>query len=481
MLKFYNSLSHKKEIFKPIDDKKVGLYTCGPTVYFYAHIGNLRTYIFEDILKRVLLYNGYSVNHIMNITDVGHLTSDSDIGEDKLEKGAQRENKTVWEIANFYEKVFKQDLKRLNIIFPSKWIRATQTIKDQIKFIQILEKKGFTYIIDDGVYFNTQKLKNYGALWSEKAKKILKSKSKDDIKKFVRVEMVPGKKNPTDFALWKFSSKSVKRQMEWNSPWGKGFPGWHTECVVMSIKELGIPFDIHCGGIDHIPIHHTNEIAQAEAAFGKKLANYWLHGEFLILEKEKRMGKSEGNIIILEDIINKDFSPLSYRYFCFNAHYRSKLVFSWKALEASQRALNNLYQKVREINKKDFSNKTDMDNSVYLSSRSQNYKKTFKKFINDDLDMPKATSLMWDVVKDDNLKNNEKYYLLIDFDKIFGLGLDKIKEIAIPQEVRNLVALREKYRKNKEFKKADSLRDKIKSLGWEIEDTQDGPKIIKSK
>jgi len=489
MLRLYNTLSRRKEVFKPINDKRVGLYTCGPTVYFYAHIGNLRTYIFEDVLKRVLLYNNYDVNHIMNITDVGHLTSNADVGEDKLERGARRENKTVWEIANFYEKAFKNDLKRLNIIFPNKWIRATETIKEQIKFIQLLEKKGVTYIIDDGVYFDTQKLKNYGLLWPIKARRILDSKSKKEIEKFARVEMVSGKKNPTDFALWKFTPRGIKRQMEWDSPWNppgacdkvKGFPGWHTECVAMSIKALGIPFDIHCGGIDHIPIHHTNEIAQAEAVFGKNLAKYWLHGEFLILEKGKRMGKSEGNIIILEDILKKGFSPLSYRYFCFNAHYRSKLLFSWKALGASQRALDNLYQKIADIKTETLSDRRSVNPPIYLSKRSQNYRKIFKEYINNDLDMPKALALIWQVIRDKNLKNQERNNLLIDFDKIFGFGLDKIKKIVIPQEVRKLVSLRERHRKQKEFKKADTLREKIKFLGWEVEDTKEGPKIIKIK
>jgi len=310
MLKLFNTLSQKKEIFKPLKDKKVGLYTCGPTVYWFAHIGNLRTYIFEDFLKGVLEYNGYKLKHVMNITDVGHLTSDADSGEDKMEKGARREKKTVWEIAKFYTRVFKKDLKLLNIKKPDIWVKATDTIKDQIKLIQILEKKGFTYKIADGIYFNSSKLKKYGRLWGQKERKI---------KPGARIEMVPGKKHPTDFALWKFTPHGVKRQMEWDSPWGRGFPGWHTECVVMSIKALGIPFDIHCGGVDHILIHHTNEIAQAEAAYQKLMANYWLHGEFMTVEG-KKMAKSEGNIFIIDDLIKKGFNPISYRYMCLGAH-----------------------------------------------------------------------------------------------------------------------------------------------------------------
>ncbi len=461
-IKFYNTLTRKKEIFKPLKDKKVGLYTCGPTVYWYAHIGNLRTYIFEDILKRVLEYNGYKVKHIMNITDVGHLTSDADTGEDKIELGAKREKKTAWEIAKFYTEAFKKDIKALNIIFPTRFLKATDYIKEQIEFIKLLEKKGFTYKIEDGIYFNTAKIKNYGELAQLKKKKI---------KPGARVKLVPGKKNPTDFALWKFTPPGVKRQMEWDSPWGKGFPGWHTECVVMAIKHLGIPFDIHCGGIDHIPIHHTNEIAQAEAGFGKKLANYWLHGEFLVL-KEGRMGKSEGNIIILEDLVKKGFNPLAYRYLCLGTHYRKKLTFSWEALKFAQISLNNLYQKIREIKAEARKSKKDKK----AKSLSEKYKNGFLNFINDDLNIPRALALTWEMIKDKNLDNNEKYKLLLDFDKIFGLNLKEIK-IDIPAEIKKLVKQREKYRKEKNWEKADEIREKIKKMGFEIEDTKEGPKI----
>jgi len=463
MIKFYNTLTRKKQIFKPISDKKVGLYTCGPTVYWYAHIGNLRTYIFEDILKRSLEYSGYQVKHIMNITDVGHLTSDSDTGEDKIEKGAKREKKTAWEIAKFYEEAFLRDLERLNIKKPTILVRATETIQDQIEFIKILEKKGFTYIIEDGVYFDTSKLKTYGRLWGKK---------KMNIKPGARVEIVPGKKNPTDFALWKFTSTGVKRQMEWDSPWGRGFPGWHTECVVMSKKFLGVPFDIHCGGIDHIPIHHTNEIAQSEAAFGKILANYWLHGEFLTIEKGK-MAKSEGNIITLDDFLKKGINPLSYRYFCLNAHYRSKLDFSWKAIEASQNALNNLYQITL-----DFLDYRPESQNNY-SQKFKKYQKEFLSFINDDLDTPKALALTWKLIKDKNILNQEKYKLLLNFDQVFGFGLQKIKKAELPEEINNLIKLREDYRKNKDWQKADEIRKKIEKFGYIVEDTKEGPKVKK--
>ncbi|MCD6094315.1 cysteine--tRNA ligase [bacterium] len=462
MLKLYNTLSRKKEVFKPLKDKRVGLYTCGPTVYWYAHIGNLRTYIFEDILKRVLEYNGYKVKHVMNITDVGHLASDADTGEDKIEKGAKREKKTVWEIARFYTKAFKRDIKQLNIKPPDIWVKATDTIKDQINLIKILEKKGFTYVIEDGVYFDTSKLKSYGRLWGKKKKKL---------KAGARVEMVPGKRNSTDFALWKFSPKGVKRQMEWKSPWGIGFPGWHTECVVMGVKNLGIPFDIHCGGIDHIEIHHTNEIAQAEAAYGKLLARYWLHGEFLVLKKGK-MAKSKGNIITLKDLIQRGFDPLAYRYFCLNAHYRSKLFFSWEALRGAQNSLENLYEKIREIRENYSSNSISRN----LSS-VRTYSKKFLNLINDDLNIPQALALMWKLIKDKKVPSSEKYKLLLDFDKIFGLNIEKIKKLKIPKKIKELVEEREKYRKEHYFKKADEIRKKIEALGYRVEDTEEGPRI----
>ncbi len=460
MLKLYNTLSRKEEIFKPSKDKTAGIYTCGPTVYWFAHIGNLRTYIFEDILKRVLAYNGYKVKHVMNITDVGHLTSDADTGEDKIEKGAKREGKTAWEIAEFYTQSFKKDLKLLNIGEPDIWVKATDTIKEQIELIKILEKKEFTYKISDGIYFDTSRLKDYGKLAGLK---------KIKLKAGARVEIVSGKKNLTDFALWKFTPSGVKRQMEWESPWGKGFPGWHTECVVMAAKYLGVPFDIHCGGIDHISIHHTNEIAQAEAAFGKILANFWIHGEFLTLEKGK-MAKSEGNIIILDDLIKKGFDPLSYRYLCLTAHYRAKLSFSWEALKAAQNALDGLRQRIIGL---------EPEQKSKIQSRSQDYEKKFLEFVNDNLNMPKALALMWKIIKDEKLSNQEKYKLLMDFDKVFGLNLVKIKKPEIPQEIQKLVDEREEYRKQGNWQKADEVRKRIEKMGYAIEDAKEGPKIKK--
>jgi len=456
MLKFYNTLTRKKEIFKPLKDKRVGLYTCGPTVYWYAHLGNLRTYIFEDILKRVLEYNGYKVKQIMNITDVGHLTSDADSGEDKMEIGAKREKKTAWQIADFYTRAFEKDIKELNIKSPTLWPKATDHIKEQIELIEILEKKGVTYKISDGIYFDTSKIKDYGKLAGPKKRKI---------KAGARIEMVPGKKNPTDFALWKFSPKRVKRQMEWNSPWGKGFPGWHTECVAMAIRYLGIPFDIHTGGIDHIPIHHTNEISQAQAAFNNDLAKFWLHAEFLLLPKG-RMGKSEGNIITLDDLIKKGFNPIAYRYLCLTTHYRSKLTFSWPALKAAQNALDNLRGKISEIRQ---------THGLVRGSR-KNYEKEFLNYINDDLNMPKALALMWKLIK----TNQTSCDLLLNFDKVFGLNLAKVKKIKIPGKIKKMAEQREKERQEKNWQKADEIRKEVERHGYKIEDAPKGPVIKKT-
>jgi len=458
-LKLYNTLSRQKETFRPLKDKKVGLYTCGPTVYLFAHVGNLRTYIFEDILKRVLEYNKYKVKHLMNITDVGHLTSESDSGEDKIEARAKKERKTAWQIAEFYTRAFKKDIKRLNIKYPNLWAKATDHIKEQIDLIKILEKKGFAYKIADGIYFNTSKLKDYGKLAGSKKRKL---------KVGARVKMVAGKKNPTDFALWKLTPKGVKRQMEWDSPWGKGFPGWHTECVAMAAKYLGVPFDIHCGGIDHISIHHTNEIAQSEAAFGKNLAVFWLHGDFLNI-KEQRMGKSEGNLILVEDLIKKGFNPLTFRYLVLTSHYRQNLNFTWEGLKNAQSALNNFYRKLQEI-------KPDHEEK---HPPLEEYKKKFLSFINDDLNTPKALALMWEVIKNKKLSNQEKYKLIIEFDKIFGLDLNKIEKPEIPQEIKKLADEREKYRKEKQWEKADEIRKEIEKMGYQVEDTKQGPKIKK--
>lgn len=458
-MKIFNTLTRQKEEFEPIKRKKVSLYTCGPTVYAYAHIGNLRSYIFEDILKRTLEYNDYKVKHIMNITDVGHLTSDSDTGEDKLEKGAKEEGRTAQEVAKFYTEAFIKDLKRLNIEYPDYFCKATKYIKDQIEIIELLEKKGYTYQIEDGVYLDTSKLKGYGKL---------ARLDKNSLKAGARVEMVAGKKNPTDFALWKLTPKGVKRQQEWNSPWGKGFPGWHLECTAIQGNELGFPFDIHCGGIDHIPVHHTNEIAQTKAAYGIDPVNYWLHNEFLVLKDGEKMSKSKGNISTLKELMRKGIDPLSYRYLNLITHYRSPLMFDMESLKAAQNALNNLHDKVLEIKTKPKKTKN-----------TERYLIRFEDAINDDLGTPQAIALMWEVLKLEKLTDSEKYYLLLEFDKIFGLRLSEIKKIKVPKEIKELIKEREKARKNKDWIRSDGIRLRIEEKGYQIKDTESGVRIIK--
>ncbi len=456
-LYLYNTLTRKKEIFKPLHDNEVRLYTCGPTVYNYAHIGNLRTYIFEDILRRVLEYNGFKVKHVENITDVGHLTDDADQGEDKVEKMAREKKMTAWEIAEFFTKAFKEDIKKLNIKEPNIWCKATDHIKDQIETIKKIEAAGYTYRTADGIYFDTSKLKNYGEL---------ARLDPQQLKAGARVEMGE-KKNPTDFALWKFSPQDKKRQMEWDSPWGKGFPGWHIECSTMSTKYLGVPFDIHCGGIDHIPVHHTNEIAQTWAAEGKKMANFWLHGEFLVID-EKRMGKSEGNFITLQTLIDKGYHPLAYRYFVLNAHYRQKLNFSWSALDFAQHSLENLYRLVGELEEPEIG--------------CAEYEDKFLRAINDDLNTPQALAIVWDLLKSD-YPPSAKAASLFKFDQVLALDLEKkFKEIKekikeLPEQVQQLLKERQQAREEKNWQLSDKLRDEIEELGYIVEDTPAGQKI----
>ncbi|MEN8907380.1 MAG: cysteine--tRNA ligase [Clostridiales bacterium] len=456
-LKLYNTMLRKIEKFIPISNDIVGMYTCGPTVYNFAHIGNLRMYIFEDILKRVLLINGYNIKHVMNVTDVGHLVSDDDNGEDKMEVGAKRENKTAFEIADFYFEAFKKDLSRLSIINPSIWCKATQHIKEQIAFVEKLESKGYTYVSNDGVYFDTSKLNNYGEL----AKLDL-----EGLKEGARVESNNQKKNITDFALWKFSPKDVQRQMEWDSPWGKGFPGWHIECSAMAMKYLGEQFDIHCGGIDHIPVHHTNEIAQSESITNKKWVNTWLHGEFLILEGNEKMAKS-GKFITLETLIEKNINPLVYRYFCMNAHYRKALIFSWESLKAAENAYKRLCSKVIALKEKLNNNKHGEINEKYYMR--------FLKAINNDLNIPLSVASLWDMINDNEINDNDKYKTLIEMDKVLGLNIEnmEVEKINIDEEIINLVEKRNIARKNKDYATADLLRKEIENKGYILEDLKD--------
>jgi len=462
MLKLFNTLGRQIQEFKAINDKKAAVYTCGPTVYNYAHIGNLRAYIFADILKRVLRYDGFDVTHIMNITDVGHLTGDRDMGEDKMQTAVARERKSAWDIASFYTDAFLSDIKELNIITPDKLPKATDHVKDMIKLIAELEKKGFTYRISDGIYFDTSKLKDYGKL----AKLDL-----EGLKEGARVEVNNEKRNPTDFALWKFSPQASsgtkgRRDMEWDSPWGVGFPGWHIECSAMSVKYLGQPFDIHTGGIDHIPVHHTNEIAQSEAAAGKPLANFWLHSEFLMLD-EGRIGKSEGNLITLEGLKTKGYSPLAYRYFVLGAHYRSKLNFTWEALDGAQNALNNLYAKLGEYK----------EGQIGCAE----YQNEFFEHLNNDLDTPQALATMWNMIHSDQ-PGEAKFTSLMEFDKILGLNLRSTWEELqkpLPNEIQELVKSRDNLRAAKKWAESDEIRKQIENEGYEVGDSDSGPVVTR--
>lgn len=456
-LKLYNTLTRKKEAFKPITKGKVGFYSCGPTVYWYQTIGNLRTYLFNDILKRVLVYDGYNVRHVMNVTDAGHLTSDADSGEDKMEKAAAKEGKKAEDIANYYWKVFRDDFKKLNIIEPNIWTKATEHIKDQIELIQKLGDNGYVYETSDGLYFDTSKFKDYGKLAKLK---------KEGLKAGARVSLGE-KRNSTDFALWKYSQEPGKRQQEWSSPWGIGFPGWHIECSAMSMKYLGETFDIHTGGIDHIPIHHTNEIAQSEAATGKKFVNYWLHGAFLTFKGEK-VSKSKGGLYTISELEELGYKPLHYRYFCLLAHYRSGLDFSLDLLTAAKNGYESLKNKIELIDDKK------------PGTSGEKYIKDFKEAIDDDLDMPKALQILQALLKDEKVGGRAKREIISKMDMVFGLDLLKKDELKVPLEVETLAKERFKAKKKKDFKKSDELRAKINKLGYIINDKPDGYDIRKA-
>lgn len=467
-IKLFNTLSRTKEEFIPIIPCKAGIYCCGPTVYNYAHIGNLRAYFFEDILKRVLLYNNYEVNHVMNVTDVGHLVSDSDEGEDKMEKGAEREGRTVWDIADFYLKAFQDDIKNLNILYPSIWCKATDHIKEQINMVKCLEDKGYTYITSDGVYFDTSKFPEYGKLGHLDI---------DGLEEGKRIKFSDEKKNKTDFALWKFSPKDQKRQMEWESPWGKGFPGWHIECSAMSSHYLGNTFDIHCGGVDHIQIHHTNEIAQAEACTGQKFVNYWLHGEFLI-EENGKMSKSSGVFLRLQTLIDKGYSPLDFRYFLLMTHYRKKIKFSFENLDAARNGYENLKNRIKSLKSQE---PLKIGNTDF---EKNDFGKRFTDAINDDLNVTEAMAVLWEMLKNDGLNPADRLSLAYDFDRVLGLDLEKVepdkKDIEIPSDIIDLAEKRIEAKKAKDFKTADEIRNLIKDKGYEILDKKDGYEIKKS-
>lgn len=460
MLKLYNTLTRKKEEFVPLKKGTVKMYSCGPTVYNYAHIGNMRAYIFMDTLRKVLKYNGYKVKHVMNITDVGHLVSDADEGEDKMAKTARIENRSVYEIAKEYTDAFMQDIKALNIDTPEHIAKATEHIREMEIYVNDIVKNGYAYETSKGVYFDTSKLPNYG--------KMLSNNNIDDLKAGARVEVDTEKRNPQDFALWIKAPK--EHIMKWNSKWGLCYPGWHIECSAMSRKYLGDKFDIHTGGVDHIPIHHENEIAQSIGATGHNLANYWMHVEFLLIDGGK-MSKSLGNVYTLNDLKAKGIDALSYRYFTYSSHYRNKLNFTWDAIKSAKNSLNKLRDMIalhKDVNKK-------IDKNIISK-----YEEQFLDAINDDMNMPVAISIVWEIAKEKE-KSNDFYELIKKFDSVLSLDLDKNdkEDINIPEDIKLILNERKDARENKNFAKSDELRDKLKELGYIVKDTKDGQIIEK--
>ena len=463
MLRIYNTMDRRKEDFIPLSDKKVTMYSCGPTVYNYAHIGNLRTYIFMDIFRRTLRYDGYKLKGVMNITDVGHLMSDGDDGEDKMEKASREQKKSPYEIAEYYTKIFFDDLAKLNIGRPEIIAKATDHIADMIKYVQALLDKGNAYEIDDGIYFDIGKFPEYGKL---------SRLNLEEQQAGARVEVNSQKRHPADFALWKKAEPN--HIMQWESPWGMGYPGWHIECSTMSRKYLGDVFDIHTGGVDHIPVHHENEIAQSEALVGKKTVDYWVHGEFMLVNNGK-MSKSLGNTYTIADLEKKGYSAMDFRYFCLNTHYRKKLNFTFEGLDGAKTA----YARLLAVLYKHKTSQTKTDDA-----KIEDYKKQFADAINDDLNIPLALGVLWKPVKEP--ASRDIYDMALDFDKVFGLSLDKARpdETApaeeIPQEIIELAQKRADAKKAKNYAEADALRAEINSRGYSVTDTKEGYSVTKN-
>ena len=453
-MKIYNTLTRDKEEFTPIDKNEVRMYSCGPTVYNYAHIGNLRAYLFMDSLRRVLKYNGYKLKHVMNITDVGHMTSDADEGEDKMMKAARRENKSPYEIADFYMKAFLEDIDKLNIDRPEIIARATEHIDVMEEYVKKIIENGYTYSTDDTVYFDTSKLDKYGVLSNRKV---------EDQKAGARVEFDTGKKNISDFALWIRAPK--EHIMQWDSFFGMSYPGWHLECSAMSYKYLGDHFDIHTGGIDHIPIHHENEIAQSKGFSGKQPVNYWMHCNFLLINGEK-VSKSLNNFYTLDDLQEKGYEPLVYKMFNFTSNYRSQINFTWEAMDSAKTALARL----REGYLKHSEGTESVSSDVI-----KDYENKFLDAVNDDLNMPMAMSVVWDIVRNP-IKSKDLQKLLLKFDEVLGLDLENYKpeEVKLPEEIQKLVDLRNEARKNKDWAESDRLRDELVQKGYTVKDTKEG-------
>ena len=454
---FYNTLTKQKDLFKPIEEGKVKIYSCGPTVYKDATIGNMRTNLLNDTLRRVLKYNGYELKHVMNITDVGHLVSDGDEGEDKMLKSAREEHKSPLEIAEYYTKLFFRDLERLNIETPEVVCKATDHIKEMLEMVQKIMKNGYAYETSTAIYFDVSKLDKYG---------ILSGINLNDQKAGARVDIDPEKRNPYDFALW--IKAPANHLMKWDSPWGPSYPGWHIECSAMSTKYLGEEFDIHTGGIDLVPTHHENEIAQNKGACGKNPAHYWIHGEYLLINGGK-MSKSLGNTYLIDDIIAKGYSPLAYRLFNYSCHYRGKLNFTWEGIESANTSLIRL----REGYQKHLNGNSDVSDEIIADMENR-----FHQAINDDMNMPLALSVVWEAVKYPE-KSPKIAQLLKKFDTVLGIKIDEVQETKIPQEILDLVEERKQARSDKNWSESDRLRDLIAEKGYIVKDTKDGTEVLK--
>lgn len=459
----YNSLTRTKEEFVPKEPGKVGIYTCGPTVYNYAHIGNLRTYVFADVLRRAFEYEGYEVTHVMNVTDVGHLTSDDDFGEDKMEAGARREGKSIWDVARSYEDAFFKDIERLNIERPHIVARATEHISTMVDLVEKLMEKGCAYETDQAIYFDVSKFPDYTKLAGQALEeKVVASRAE--------VQEDPNKRNPADFALWfKAAGRFKNHLMQWDSPWGMGFPGWHIECSAMSMRYLGETIDIHTGGVDHISVHHTNEIAQSEAATGKQFVRYWLHGEFLIVGGGEKMAKSAGEFLTLQSLIDRGYDPLAYRYLCLQVHYRSKLTFTWDSLDAAKTGYNRLKAFI------DLASRAGGTEQPWM----REYRDRFKEAVTDDLNMPRAVAVMWELIREANSRQElDVLDVLYDFDQVLGLRLSEAaasaQEREIEPEFAALIVEREKARAERNWARADEIRKELSAAGIALEDRPEG-------
>ena len=456
----YNTLTKKKEKFKPINKTEIKMYSCGPTVYSFAHIGNFRTYVFMDSLRRVLKYNQYKMNHVMNITDVGHLTSDGDTGEDKMEKAARKEGKNPYEIAKYYTDIFMKDMKQLNIDMPELVTKATDNVPEMLEMVQEIINNGYGYETSTGIYFDVSKLDKYP---------VLSNNSVEGQEAGARIEIDPEKRNPYDFAIWIKAPEN--HIMKWDSPWGKSYPGWHIECSAMGRKYLGENFDIHTGGVDHIPIHHENEIAQCKGAFGHNPANFWMHCEFLLVDGGK-MSKPLGNIYTLDELQEHGIEPLAYKLFCFSSHYRNKLNFTFEGAKASQVSLNRLRQGFTSHK----NGTEDVSDDII-----QEYEERFHKAINDDLNMPAAMGVVWEVIRSD-VKSPKLAELLLKFDTVLGLKIDqasKEEKIELPKEIIKLIEQRNIAREIKNWEESDKIRDELQAKGYNVKDTKEGTQVSK--